>query len=304
MRFHQVFILFLMLTSLNLWSQQEAQFTQYMYNTVVVNPAYAGSRGMLSFFGQYRAQWIGLEGAPVNQVFTMNTPIGESGWGTGMSFMNESVGPINNANIHTDLSYSIQTSENFKLSMGIKFSVQLFSLDVNRLNAFQPEDPTFQSISATPRPNVGAGVFWHSDKFYLGLSTPSFFETSDYNDNEIKVFKERLTTYFIGGYVYDLNETWQMKPAFLIKSTYGAPMQTDISLNFQGYEKIVLGSAWRNSGSFSGLAGFQINPTIFFGYTYDSETTALRRFNSGSHELFLRFEILPTNKKIVSPRFF
>jgi len=304
MRLQKIIFLFLMFISLNLWSQQEAQFTQYMYNTVVINPAYAGSRGLLSFFGQYRAQWIGLEGAPVNQVFTMNTPIGESGWGMGLTFMNERIGPVDNANIHGDLSYSVQTSEKFKLSMGIKLSVQLFSLDVNRLNAFQPEDPTFQSISAEPKPNIGAGVFWHSDKLYLGLSTPSFFETSDYNDNEIKVFKERLTTYFIGGYVYDLSETWQMKPAFLVKSTYGAPLQTDISLNFQGYEKFVLGGAWRNSGSLSGLAGFQINPTLFFGYTYDSETTALRRFNSGSHEVFLRFEILPSNKKIVSPRFF
>ena len=138
MRLQKIIFLFLMFISLNLWSQQEAQFTQYMYNTVVINPAYAGSRGLLSFFGQYRAQWIGLEGAPVNQVFTMNTPIGESGWGMGLTFMNERIGPVDNANIHGYLSYSVQTSEKFKLSMGIKLSVQLFSLDINRLNAFQP----------------------------------------------------------------------------------------------------------------------------------------------------------------------
>lgn len=304
MRYPKIVTVLLMLFSLYSRSQQQAQFTQYMFNTVVVNPAYAGSRDMLTFFGQYRAQWIGLEGAPVNQVFSINSSIGESGWGTAVTFMNERIGPVDNANINADLSYSVPTSENFKLSVGIKLSVQLFSLDVGRLNAFQPEDPTFQSISATPKPNIGAGVYWHSNKSYLGFSTPSFFEASDYNDNEIKVFKERLTSYFIGGYVFDLSENFQMKPAFLVKSTYGAPLQTDLSLNFQGYQKIILGGAWRNSGSFSGLVGFQLKETLFLGYTYDAETTALRRFNSGSHEIFLRFDILPSTKKIVSPRFF
>jgi type IX secretion system PorP/SprF family membrane protein len=296
-------IVFLLVFSFG-FSQQESQFSQYMYNTTLINPAYAGSRDMLSIFGQYRTQWIGLNGAPETTAFSVHSPINFSNVGLGFSVINENIGPTNDATFSADFSYTIPTSERFKLAFGLKASVSLFSLDTGLLNILEPEDPTLQNIAAKGEPNLGMGIYWYSDEAYFGISLPIFFERTRYNDNDFAVYEEKLTYYLMGGYVFDLQKDWQFKPAFLVKNTYGAPLQLDISANFQGFEKITLGAAWRNSGAFSALAGFQISQSLFLGYAYDAETTELARFNSGSHEFFIRFEITPTLKKIVSPRFF
>uniref|UniRef100_UPI00404AB86C PorP/SprF family type IX secretion system membrane protein n=1 Tax=Flavobacterium sp. TaxID=239 RepID=UPI00404AB86C len=298
-----IIIVFLFVFSLG-FSQQESQFTQYMYNTTLINPAYAGSRDVLSIFGQYRTQWIGLNGAPETTAFSIHSPINLTNVGLGFSVINENIGPTNDATISGDFSYTIPTSERFKLAFGLKASVSLFSLNANELNIFQPEDPTIQNISAKGTPNIGVGLYWYSDKAYFGMSSPIFFERTRYNDNDFAIYEEKLTYYLMGGYVFDLQEDWQFKPAFLVKNTYGAPMQVDVSANFQAFEKITFGGAWRNSGTFSALVGFQLSPTLFLGYGYDAETTKLARYNSGSHEFFIRFEIPPVLKKIVSPRFF
>lgn len=296
-------IVFLLYISMG-FSQQEAQFTQYMYNTTLINPAYAGSRDILSIFGNYRAQWIGLEGAPQTSAFAIHSPVKFSNVGLGFSVINEKIGPSNDATISGDFSYTIPTSDRFQLAFGLKASVSLFSIDYGMLDILQPEDPTIQSISSKGTPNVGAGAYWYSDEAYFGISMPIIFNRTRYNDNEIAIYQEKLTYYVMGGYVFDLKEDWKFKPALLIKNTYGAPLQLDLSANFQAFEKVTFGGAWRNSGAFSALAGFQISPTLFMGYAYDAETTKLARYNSGTHEFFIRFEMASRLKKVVSPRFF
>ena len=295
--------LLFLLVSLIGFSQQEAQFSQYMYNTTLINPAYAGSRDILSIFANHRAQWIGLDGAPQTSAFSIHSPIKFSNVGLGFSVINEGVGPTNDATLSGDFSYTIPTSERLKLAFGLKASLAFFSLDYSLLNILEPES-TIQNVSTKGTPNIGAGFYWYSDNMYLGLSMPIFLSRTRYNDNQIAIYQEKLTYYLMGGYVIDLQEDWKFKPALLVKNTYGAPLQLDVSANFQGFEKVTFGGAWRNSGAFSGLAGFQISPTLFLGYAYDAETTKLARYNQGTHEFFIRFEIAPTLKKIMSPRFF
>jgi type IX secretion system PorP/SprF family membrane protein len=284
-------------------SQQESQFTQYMYNTTLINPAYAGSRDLLSIFGNYRTQWIGLDGAPQTSAVSIHSPIQFSNVGLGLSFIDESVGPTRDATISGEFSYTIPTSEQFKLAFGLKASVSFFSIDYNLLNILQPES-TIQNVATEGTPNLGAGFYWYSDKMYFGISAPIIFNRTRYNDNEIAIYQEKLTYYLMGGYVLNLKDEWKFKPALLIKNTYGAPLQLDLSANFQGFEKITFGGSWRNSGAFSALAGFQISPTLFLGYAYDAETTKLARYNNGTHEFFIRFELASKTKKILSPRFF
>ena len=286
------------------FAQQESQFTHYMFNTVVINPAYAGSRQMISAFGQYRSQWLGLEGAPVSQAFSVHSPIGFSGFGAGVSFLNERIGPVDDAQINADISYTIPTSETWQLAFGIKLSAQIFSFQAHRVRAFQPNDPTYQSITGNLNPNAGVGAFWYSSSSYIGISAPNLFEIERYNDNDLQVFRERINYYLIGGHIFNVHEDWQLKPAFLLKSTSGAPLQTDLSVNAQAFQKFLLGVSWRNSGAWCALTGIQVNQSVFIGYAYDTETTQLRNFNSGSHEFFIRFEMLPRHQKIVSPRFF
>ncbi len=294
----------MLLMGLVSYSQQDAQYTQYMYNTINVNPAYAGSRGVLSVFGLHRTQWVGLDGAPTTNAFSINSPINNSNLGVGLSFVNDRIGPTVENTISADLSYTIKTSETYKLSFGIKGTANLFNLDINKLKIQNQGDPLLQNLNNNFSPNVGAGVYFHSDKSYLGLSVPNFFETKRYDDNDIAVYKERMNLYLIGGYVFDLSSNLKFKPAFLGKVVEGAPLQLDLSGNFLINEKFVLGAAWRWSAAVSAMAGFQVSDGLYIGYGYDLETTKLANYNSGSHEIFLRFELFKRQDRIVSPRFF
>lgn len=294
----------LMFTGFAALAQQDAQYTQYMYNTINVNPAYAGSRGVMSIFGLHRTQWVGLDGAPVTNAASINTPINNSNIGVGLSFVNDKIGPTNENAISADVSYTVKTSETFKLSFGVKGTANLFNLDVNKLNPQDAGDPQFQNLDNTFTPNIGAGVYFHSDKMYVGLSVPNFFETKRYSDNDVAINAERMNFYLIAGYVFDLSYNLKFKPALLTKAVEGAPLQVDVSANFLYNDKFMLGAAWRWDASVSAMAGFQVTDGLFIGYGYDHETTRLRRFNSGSHEIFIRFELFKKHSKIVSPRFF
>ena len=293
-----------MLTSYSGFAQQDAQFTQYMYNTININPAYAGSRGVMSVFGLHRTQWVGLDGAPTTNTFSLNTPINNSNLGVGFSLVNDRIGPTSDNTISADISYTIPMNEVYKLSFGIKASGNIFNLDTDKLDPSNPIDPNLQNFNNEFSPNFGAGVYLHSDKLYLGLSVPNFLQDSKYNDNEVAVFQERMNFYFIGGYVFDVSQSIKFKPAVLTKMVAGSPLQVDASANFLFFDKFMLGGAYRWDAAVSALAGFQVTDGLFIGYSYDMETTQLRRYNSGSHEVFLRFELFNKVSKMVSPRFF
>lgn len=292
-----------MFTGMLSYAQQDAQFTQYMYNTINVNPAYAGSRGALSMFALYRTQWVGLDGAPVTSTVSMNTPLNESNLGLGLSLINDKIGPTTENTFSADLSYTIPTSETWNLSFGIKATANLFDLDATKLNPVNAADPSLQNYS-TFSPNIGAGVYWHSDKAYVGFSIPNFIETNRYDDNEVAIFKERISYYLIGGLVFDLSDTVKFKPAVLTKMIEGAPLQVDVSANFMFFDKLMMGASYRWSAALSAMVGFQVSDGLYIGYGYDRETTNLDNYNSGSHEIFLRYELFKNNNKITTPRFF
>jgi len=293
----------LMFTGVLSYAQQDAQFTQYMYNTINVNPAYAGSRGALSMFALHRTQWVGLDGAPVTNTVSINTPLNNSNLGLGVSLINDKIGPTTENAISADLSYTIQTSETWKLSFGVKATANLFDLDVSKLNPVDATDPSLQNYSKFS-PNIGAGIYLHSDKAYVGFSIPNFIETNRYDDNEVAIFKEKISYYLIAGYVFDLSSTVKFKPALLTKMVEGAPLQVDVSGNFLFNDKFMAGLAYRWSASFSAMVGFQITDGLYIGYAYDKETTNLDNYNSGSHEIFLRYELFNNIAKITTPRFF
>ncbi len=285
----KLLVISLMFATLGSYAQQNAQFTQYMYNTINVNPAYAGSRGAMSIFALHRTQWVGLDGAPTTNAVSINTPFNSSRLGLGVSIINDKIGPTHDNTISTDLSYTIPTSENTKLSFGVKASVNLFDLNASRLNPDQPNDPKLYGYNNTISPNIGAGIYLHSDKAYVGLSIPNFIESNRYDDNDTKVYKEKMNYYLIAGYVMDLSYNLKFKPALLTKMVQGAPLQVDISGNFLFNDKFTFGLAYRWSASASAMAGFQVSDALFIGYGYDLETTKLDNYNSGSHEVFLRY---------------
>ena len=293
-------------------AQQDAQYTQYMYNTIAVNPAYAGSRGVFSLTGLHRSQWVGLDGAPNTQTLNFNTPVSNR-VGIGLSIVNDEIGNGTNQDTYFDgvFSYTVPTSENGKLSFGLKAGGHLLNIDFNKLANYRMElNPTDQNnIDRKFSPNFGAGIYYHTDKFYAGVSVPNFLKTEHFNEsgtNNSFLATERMNFYVITGYVFDLNANTKFKPAVLVKAVEGAPLQVDASLNFMLNEKFTLGAAYRWDAAVSALFGFQISDQFMLGLAYDREITELggTAFNAGSFEVLLRYELFTRYKRVLTPRFF
>lgn len=313
---YKILLVFLFVgATLSLQGQQDSQYTQYMYNTMSVNPAYAGSRGQLSIAALYRSQWVGLDGAPKTQTLNLHSPIRNSRLGYGISIVNDNIGNgvVQETYFDAAISYTIDVSQTAKLSFGLKAGGNLLNLDFEQLRNFDQEPITDGAdITNNFSPNFGFGVYYHTNRFYLGLSAPNMLET-DYFDNSQRTANsvqfqstERLNFYLITGYVFDLNYNLKFKPAFLMKAVGGAPLQLDFSGTFLMNDKFSFGAAYRWDAAASALVGFQISEQLMIGLAYDKEITELggSRFNDGSFEFLLRFELVRSFRGLVSPRFF
>ncbi|NER09183.1 type IX secretion system membrane protein, PorP/SprF family [Muriicola jejuensis] len=303
--------LILLCFSLQISAQQDAQYTQYMYNTVSVNPGYAGSRGHLSIAALYRAQWVGLEGAPKTQTFNFHTPVGYRGVGMGLSIVNDQIGPTSETYFDVDFSYTIQLAAEKRLSFGLKGSVHMLDIRFSELNQDWTNpggpDPTLQQdIQNKLSPNIGAGIYYHTDKYYLGLSVPRFLQTSHFEESSLSTATEQMNFYLITGYVFQMNPLWKFKPTLLSKVVQGAPLQVDVSANFMYNDKFIMGAAYRWDAAVSAMAGFQLSPEFLIGMAYDREITELgtARFNDGSFEIILRYDFIKVKDNLKSPRFF
>ncbi|WP_298498797.1 type IX secretion system membrane protein PorP/SprF [uncultured Algibacter sp.] len=297
-----VFGLVLVLAFHNSYAQQDPQYTDYMFNTLTVNSAYAGSRGHLTVTGLHRTQWVGLDGAPETQSFSVESPVGKN-VGLGVVLVNDRLGPSDEFYIDANFSYTLNLNNDSRLSFGIKGGGRMLSLDFTKGN-FQEPEGVFENINNKFLPTVGAGVYWHSDNSYIGLSVPNFLTDEHYDGVQNAIAAERLHYFLIAGKVFDLSPRVQFKPAFLGKFVVGAPVIADLSANFMFDDVLRLGVAYRWDDSVSGLLGLQLGPKLMVGYAYDATTTRLRNFNSGTHEIMLRFELRSREKQLKSPRFF
>ncbi|MBQ4914420.1 type IX secretion system membrane protein PorP/SprF [Maribacter sp. MMG018] len=300
------FFLLIVLIGAMSYGQQDAQYTQYMYNTVSVNPGYAGSRGHISVAALHRSQWVGLDGAPVTQTLNVHSPIGYRGVGLGLSIVNDKIGPTSETSFDVDFSYTIWTSTEGRLSFGLKASANLLDIRFSELNQYASDQTLQQDIDNRLTPNIGAGVYYHTNNFYAGLSVPRLLETTHFDESSLSTAKEQMNFYFITGYVWDLNPFLKFKPTLLTKLVQGAPLQVDLSANFMFNEKFILGAAYRWDAAVSGMAGFNISENLLIGIAYDRETTELggTSFNDGSFEVILRYDFISTKNNLKSPRFF
>ena len=298
-----VLVLVILFAVLSVKAQQDPQYTQYMYNTMSINPAYAGSRGHLSMTALARTQWVGVDGAPETQTFSVNTPIGYTGIGVGLNIINDKLGPSTETYFDANVSYTIRTSEEGQFAFGMRVGGRILNLDWSK-GRFQTPDVLFNNnLNNKFLPTIGAGVFFHKPKWYVGLSIPNFLRTQHYDDFVEAVSAERMHYFAIAGYVFDLTENIKFKPAILSKIVSGAPLSLDVSANFLFNEKFSFGVAYRWDDAISAIVGFQISETLTLGYAYDLTTSNFNNYNSGSHEVMLTFNVLE-KKKLKSPRFF
>lgn len=301
----KLFILGLILVFVpdNSFAQQDPQFTHYMYNTLSINPAYAGQRETLSFVGLNRTQWVGVSGAPETQTFSVHSPLRNEQIALGLNVVTDALGPARQTVADANVSYSIPLDRyDTKLTFGVKAGINNITTDWSE-GIFQQVDPVFQQNVDQTQLLIGAGIYASSRNWYVGFSIPNFLSTDHYDDFEESLATERIHYYFTGGYVFDLNPTLKLKPAFLVKASSNAPTIADISANLLINDKFTLGAAYRISNAVSGLAGFQISKSLYVGYGYDLTTTDFNNYNSGTHEIILRFEIQDISR-LLSPRFF
>lgn len=302
------FMLFVCTTGI---AQQLPQFTQYQFNTITINPAYAGSRGVLNFTGVHRSQWVGLDEAPNTQTASLHTPLENEKIGLGFSFINDHVGFENFAYAYADFSYTIQLNARIKLAFGLKGGFTYFNLDSELLN--DPDvsaDPFFNDAVNRWSPNIGLGTYLHSERWYLGLSSPRILNT-DYNQGrnltgEEFLALERVSYFLTGGYVFDLKPSIKLKPSFLVRAVNGSTLSYDLNANFLFNEKFWLGAAYRineQTEAIGAIADFQISNQFRIGYGYEYPLSALNSFTGGSHEILLIYEVFK-NKRVKSPRYF
>lgn len=287
-------------------AQQDPQYTQYMYNMSIMNPAYAGSKSMLSTGLLYRKQWVQIEDAPTTATLFAHMPVGKN-VGAGLSIISDNIGPVNETNIYGDFSYTVKLADEHKLSFGLKTGLTMHKVDLfSEVYSTLPDanDPAFGENTSNTYFNLGAGIFYHTEKYYLGLSVPNFLKSKhlDFNGKE---YGSEFSHYFLtGGYVFDINEKLKLKPFFMVKSAFNAPTSLDLSTNILYKEKVEFGVTYRLEDSFGALVNFSITPELKIGYAYDHIVSDLNVTTPSSHEFILLYDIKFSKKVSESPRFF
>ncbi|MGB6268089.1 MAG: type IX secretion system membrane protein PorP/SprF [Olleya sp.] len=303
----------LMFSCVQMLAQQLPQFSQYMFNTISINPAYAGSRETVSIVGLHRSQWVGLDGSPTTSTVSIHSPMKNEKIGLGLSVINDELGYENFVFVYGDFSYTIEVSEKTKLAFGLKAGFTHYNLDQEGFldDPSVAIDPFFSNFTNRWNPNIGVGAYLHQNRWYVGLSAPRIINT-DYNESSLDpnvdyIALERVGYYLTGGYVFDLSDNIKLKPSTLVKVTNGAPISFDISSHFLFNDKFWLGGSYRynrDTYTIGALADFQISPQMRIGYAYEHYITDLRPYTGGTHELLLMFEVFKPSKRVKSPRYF
>jgi type IX secretion system PorP/SprF family membrane protein len=301
-------MLFLLLASKFVSGQQDPIYTQYMFNTQTINPAYAGSWNSIGFMALSRMQWVGIDGAPSTQTFTFQMPLQNKKMGIGMSIINDRIGLEKRFSLFADYSYNLNLGGATNLRMGIKGGFSNYS---NNLKSYilYPDgipDPLFQNdIGHKFLPNVGVGLLLENPVYYAGISVPKVVNSQiENNGDNFTVTGEIRSFYLIAGYVRDLSTDLKFKPTILVKATIGSPVETDLSANFLLKDKFWLGAMYRTGDSFGFIAQWIIDKNLRLGYAIDFSTSNLRHYHYNTHEVMISYELKIIKKEITSPRFF
>jgi len=290
-----------------LFAQQDAQYTQYMFNMLAINPAYAGSAEQWEFKALTRHQWTGFEGKPVTQTLSGHSTIWHQSLALGGTLMRDTHGPVSQYNLSLDLAYRIFLDES-KLAFGLKLGGNYFQGDFAELNPADPNDIVFeQSVNGKIDPQFGFGTMLYSERYFIGLSVPRLLNTSFFEIDSIStVFQPGQRDHFMlsGGYVFDVSSYVKFKPTALVKGVQGAPLSFDLSANFLLYETLWLGAMYRHQDAVGVLAQFEFKQGFSAGYAYDLTLSDLRTYSGGSHEIMIGYRLGDPIQGIRSPRYF
>lgn len=300
---------FLLLTGWTMNAQQDAQFTHYSFNTLAINPAYAGSRDAMTVTGLHRSQWVGFEGAPTTQTLTIHAPLADDQMGVGISVLNDKIGPSNTTSFYGDFAYRLPVSEKGTLAFGLKAGLNVAKTGLSDLQKTSTGDNAAEEDKTTGvLPNFGFGAYYSQDRFYVGVSVPKLIQNKYRNPNPTSTDLDREQRHYtaIAGTVFDLNESIKLKPTTLLRVTEGAPVELDLTGMFIFSDKLELGAMFRSGDAVGALLGYNLSEQLRIGYSFDwSFVNQTAQYNGGSHEVMVRYDfIFNENKKIISSRYF
>lgn len=288
-------------------AQQDPMYTQYMENLLTLNPAYAGSRDVLSMMAVSRNQWVSMPGAPVTRSLSVHSPIKTTNMGLGLSILSDQLDPVKQTGVYLDYSYTLYLSNKRSLAMGLKAGVNFFEAGISNLETVQPDDPVFANdINRNFLPNFGVGAFYYTPTYYVGLSIPKLIENK-INKNSVStqsISREEMHIFFMAGYVFDVNRIVKFKPSILTKYVKNAPVSLDMTGTFLFYERLWLGAMYRVGDSFGGLLQMQATNQLKIGYSYDLPINKLGAYNKGTHEIMVSFDFNFGKGRVRSPRYF
>lgn len=286
------------------FSQQDPHFTQYFDNTLFVNPAYAGSNDVLNFTTIHREQWVGFDGRPRSTSISLHSPLTYESVGVGLTFVNDQAGPVKQNMFYGDFSYTFRFKkpEN-KLSFGIKAGMNMVSLGTSNLATTELNDPNLiTNVTNHINPNIGAGIYYHNPKFFIGASSPKIIESS-YDGLSNRNLEKRHFYGIIGG-VIKLNQSWKLRPTSQVKFTPNAPMSIDLSIAGVYRDKFWIGCNYRYDAAIGVFIQFQLTDQLKAGFASDFGTQSIRNYNDGTFELMLSYDFRFKKEGIRSPRYF
>ena len=299
-----IVILFAVLNSKAV-GQQYPQYSQFMYNQMVINPSYAGHNSYtdIAIFG--RTQWTGIEGAPRTYSLAVSSPLMGEVFGIGGSIVGDQAGPVNETMMNLAGSFKLKLGEHAKLAFGVNVGVSFLDVNFSDLFTLEPDDPILSADINSTYMNLGAGLFFSTKRFYVGLSAPNLLRPTRIENNNgiVTQAAEEIHSYLTAGYVVDLSESLKFKPSVLLYNVSGSPLKIDISGNLFFQDRFEFGLTYRPNDTVAGMFGVQLTPKVRIGYAYDYTTTpTFGPFSSGTHEIMLVYSI--GRYKVISPRYF
>ncbi|MFT3884702.1 MAG: type IX secretion system membrane protein PorP/SprF [Flavobacteriales bacterium] len=300
---HTLAALAVLCVSVRATAQQDPMYSQYMFNTLAFNPAYAGSADVFTVMALSRHQWVGFDGAPSTQTLSLHSPLPGEQFALGGNIIHDVVGPTKQTGAFMDAAFRIRTGKDTRLAFGLMGGVNLYQADLASLSTVEVE-PVNANIKGKALPNFGFGLYWHSKRYYVGLSAPKLLENTISSDGQVVTNKEFRHYFLIGGYVMDLSRDVKFKPAFMLRVVEGAPLSLDLNANFLLRERIWFGAMYRVGNAFGVMAQYQFNEQLRAGYAFDLTTTRVGAYNAGTHEIMLSYDLKFTKGRTISPRYF
>ncbi len=291
-----------------LFAQQEVMVSQYMFNQLFLNPAYAGSHAYMSSSLLHRSQWLKVEGAPRTSMMAVDAPLMNGKMGAGLSIVHDQIGVSRDLDIAAHYAYHLRLSPTSKLAFGMRAGLSIYSARLSELNYWDTNDQVFQGdIANKPVGKFGFGLYWYDTRSYVGLAVPTIYAADkQIAMNATGVIDDYFTQHFYvnAGHVFTLNESFDIKPSTMIRYTEAAPMEADVNCNVLYRERIWFGLGYRTGDAVVGMLEYQINPMLRIGYAYDMTTSQLRNYTNGSHEVMLGLDFGKEPIRIKTPRYF